>query len=142
MAAVIACGPGPRSGPAADSPASAASDAGRGERIASSLNVSVGEDVRLALHITNVSPEPVEIQFASGQTHDFAVLDSTGREIWRWSEGRMFTQATHSQSLDSAETLTYEERWTPSSAAGRFTVIGRLVSTNRPVEQRLEFSLP
>jgi len=102
----------------------------------------VAEGVRLALHITNTSTQPIEVQFSSGQTHDFAIADSAGRPIWRWADGRMFTQAVQAQALTPGQSVTFEERWEPAGATGRFTVVGRLMSTNLPVEKRLEFSLP
>lgn len=151
---MLSCGPGPRSAtidsttatPAttdtvATAPATDTATA-RGGTLASSLDVSVAEGVRLALHITNTSTQPIEVQFSSGQTHDFAIADTAGREIWRWGDGRMFTQAVQARSLAPGQTVTYEERWDPAGATGRFTVVGRLMSTNLPVEQRLEFSLP
>ena len=41
----------------------------------------------------------VELDFPDGQTHDFVVLDAAGSEVWRWSDGRMFTQAHAEQVL-------------------------------------------
>src|SRR5438045_4383755 len=40
--------------------------------------------VRLALHVANTGRKRVELTFPSGQTYDFVVLDSVGRELWRW----------------------------------------------------------
>src|SRR5688572_7920624 len=40
--------------------------------------------VRFALHIVNASKKQVELTFPSGQTYDFVVIDSLGREMWRW----------------------------------------------------------
>lgn len=110
--------------------------------LASSLDVSVGAEVVLALHVTNTSGEPLEVRFVSGQTHDFAVLDSTGREVWRWSADRMFTQALQTRTIAVGQTVTYEERWSPDGASGRFTAVGRLSSSNVPLEQRVEFTYP
>lgn len=110
--------------------------------LASSLNVSVGADVRLSLHLTNSTDRPLELRFPSGQTHDFIILDATGVEAWRWSAGRMFTQALQARTLAAGESLTYEERWSPDSATGQFTAVGRVLSANHAVEQRVEFTLP
>src|SRR6478672_5494499 len=43
------------------------------------------------LSVTNAGKKNVELAFPDGQTHDFTVIDSTGREVYRWAEGRMFT---------------------------------------------------
>jgi hypothetical protein len=113
-----------------------------GSVIASSLDVAVGSDVRLTLHITNTADQPLELQFTSGQTHDFAVTDSTGRELWRWSAERMFTQALQTRILGTGQSVNYEERWNPEGATGELTAIGELTSANHPVMKRVEFSLP
>jgi hypothetical protein len=142
-AVALACGPRARDAASRDSSAAAtASRAGDGTVIASSLDVSVGTDVRLTLHVTNSSDSTVELRFPSGQTHDFAVVDSTGREVWRWSADRMFTQALQTRTLAAGHSLTYEERWSPGSITGALTAVGRLASVNLPVEKRVEFTLP
>ena len=60
----------------------------------------------LSLHVTNVADHSLELDFPNGQTHDFVVFDSAGREVWRWSTGRMFTQALQNKLLSSSETVT------------------------------------
>lgn len=110
--------------------------------VASSLNVRVGRQVEFAFHVTNNGRKRLEINFPSGQTHDIAVLDSTGREVWRWSEGRMFTQSLQNKVLGSNETVSYQEKWNPADAKGTFTAVAKLTSANFPLEQRVEFTLP
>ena len=140
-AVVLACGPRAQStvSSAADSAGVSAPD---GTVIASSLDVAVGSDVRLTLHITNTSDQPLELRFSSGQTHDFAVTDSTGRELWRWSADRMFTQALQTRVIGAGQSVNYEERWNPGGATGELTAIGELTSSSHPVVKRVEFSLP
>ena len=111
------------------------------DTIATSLDVKVGEDVKFSFHVTNSSPKRVELRFPSGQTHDLIVLDAQGREVWRWSQGRMFTQAMQNKVLASNDTLTFTETWHPEHA-GTYTAVASLLSQNFPTEQRAEFSLP
>ena len=99
-------------------------------------------DVRFALHVTNRADKNLELMFPSGQTHEFVVTDDTGHEVWRWSEGRMFTQALQSRLLAGAETATYEESWQPGTRTGRFTVVATLRSTSHTVLQTAEFVVP
>lgn len=110
--------------------------------LASSLDVIVGDGVGLALHVTNTASEPLEVRFSSGQTYDFTILDSAGVEVWRWSADRMFTQALQTRTVAADQTVTYEERWNPVGVSGRFTAVGRLNSTNVPLEQRVDFTYP
>jgi len=111
------------------------------DTIASSLDVTVGEAVQFSFHVTNSSAKRVELRFPSGQTHDVVVLDPQGREVWRWSTGRMFTQAMQNKLLSASDTLTFTETWRPEHA-GTYTAVASLLSENYPSEQRAEFSLP
>jgi Intracellular proteinase inhibitor len=98
--------------------------------------------VRLALHVVNNSKKRVELTFPSGQTYDFVVLDSVGRELWRWGSGRMFTQALRNTLLGGGETLDYEETWnTAPLAPGHYTARAVLASENFPVMQQVAFTI-
>jgi hypothetical protein len=111
------------------------------DTIASSLDIKLGEEVKFTFHVTNSSNKRVELRFPSGQTHDVAVFDVQGREVWRWSRGRMFTQAMQNKVLSTTDTLTFTETWRPEHA-GSYTAVASLLSQNFPSEQRAEFSLP
>lgn len=111
------------------------------DTIAASLDVKVSDEVTFTLHVTNSSAKRVELRFPSGQTHDLVVLDPVGREVWRWSTGRMFTQSMQNKVLGTTDTLTFTETWHPSRA-GTYTAVASLLSQNYPTEQRVEFSLP
>jgi hypothetical protein len=91
--------------------------------------------------VANDSRKRVELTFPDGRTHDFTVLDASGREVWRWSTGRLFTQAMQNRLLDANDSVVYDERWSPPRA-GRYTLVAQLHSENYPVQQRVEFSLP
>jgi hypothetical protein len=111
------------------------------DTISSSLDVKLGEDVKFTFHVTNSSNKRVELRFPSGQTHDLVVLDAQGREVWRWSRGRLFTQAMQNKVLATNDTLTFTETWRPERA-GAYTAVASLLSQNYPSEQRAAFSLP
>ena len=101
-----------------------------------------GESLRFTLRIVNNTRKMVEIQFPDGQTHDFVVNDSTGKEVWRWSEGRMFTQAMRSKTLKGKDGTVFEERWEPKGQRGAFTAVAILKSENFPLETSIQFALP
>lgn len=139
-AVAFACGPRPHA--ASEAPVTTpASSSKPGAPLASSLTVSVDGGVELAFHVTNTTQKSMELQFASGQTHDFTVLDASGREVWRWSGDRMFTQALQTRMLGAGETLTFRERW-QSAPKGAYTVVAALTSSNHPVETRAEIAVP
>lgn len=108
--------------------------------LAPSLDVTVGDDVRFAFAVTNASKKKLELTFADGRTHEFVVLDSLGREVWRWSEGRIFTQSMQNKVLRTSDLLRYEDAW-DSPAPGRYVAVATLASANFPVMQRVEFTV-
>jgi hypothetical protein len=98
--------------------------------------------VRLALHVVNTSKKRVELTFPSGQTYDFVILDSLGREMWRWGTGRMFTQALRNKLLAGGETMDMEETWSSAPLPpGKYTARGTLTSLNYPLVQETEFTI-
>lgn len=138
--AAIAYACGPR-GHASESPAKHQNkQADKG--LEASLKVSVNSEIRLALHLTNSDDRHVELRFPNGQTHDFVVLDTIGREIWKWSDGRLFTQSMQSRVLDRNETVTYAADWDPGTLQGTYVAMVSLRSENHPVEQRVRFEIP
>lgn len=108
--------------------------------LAHSLDVSVGDRVRFSFHVLNAGKKKLEVNFPNGQTHDVFVLDSLGREVWRWSDGRLFTQAMQNRVLRTSDLLQYEEVWR-DPAPGTYVAVARLASLNFPVEQRVEFTV-
>ncbi|MEP7346014.1 MAG: BsuPI-related putative proteinase inhibitor [Gemmatimonadaceae bacterium] len=113
-----------------------------GPLVASSLDVTVGDNIEFVLHVTNNAQKRLELTFPSGQNYDVTVLDSVGREVWRWSSGRMFTQAFQNHVLDANETLSYQAAWKPEAMRGTFVAVASLRSENHPLERRVPFSLP
>jgi hypothetical protein len=111
--------------------------------VGAKLYVHAGESsIRLALHVVNSGTKRVEITFPSGQTYDFVILDSLGREMWHWGSGRMFTQTLRNKLLDGGEALDIEETWvTAALAPGRYTARGVLTSVNFPLTQQTEFTV-
>lgn len=108
-----------------------------------SLQVTTsGDSVHLLLQVTNAGSAAMELQFRSGQTYDFAVLQGE-RELWRWSNDQMFTMALRSERWEPGETRRYEAVWRPAPGTrGDFVAVGQVTAHNEPVEQRASFRLP
>jgi len=105
-----------------------------------SLDVSVEDGVRFAFHVTNEGSKKLELRFPDGRTHDVIVLDSIGREVWRWSDGRLFTQAVQNRVVRGSDSLQFEEAW-KNAPPGTYTAVATLASVNFPVEQRAQFTV-
>jgi intracellular proteinase inhibitor BsuPI len=100
------------------------------------------EKLRFTLNVKNNTNKMLEIRFPDGQTHDFVVKDFAGKEIWRWSEGRMFTSAMKSETLKGKGETAFEESWDIEGQHGSFTAVAILKSNNFPVETSVQFMLP
>jgi hypothetical protein len=110
--------------------------------VSAQLNLTVGDRIAFEFKISNNTPKKVELRFPNGQTHDFVVLDSLGREVWRWSEGKMFTQVLQNKIVDSKQSIAFQHTARIPDAAGTYTAVAILSSRNYPLEQRTQFTVP
>lgn len=62
----------------------------------------------ITLTVTNDGDEPYTVEHQNGQEYDFIVLDKRGRVLWRWSDGRAFTQALSSSIVGAHRSVIYE----------------------------------
>jgi hypothetical protein len=100
------------------------------------------EKLRFSLSVRNNTSKMLELRFPDGQTHDFVVKDFAGKEIWRWSEGRMFTSAMRSETIKGKGETNFSESWDTKGLHGSFTAVAILRSDNFPVESTVQFVLP
>ena len=108
--------------------------------LSGTLTVSRGDDiVDFELVVTNAGSEPEELEFRSGFTADFAVLDGE-TETWRWSEDKVFMQSLRSETLDPGEETRYEGTWSDPSP-GEHTAVATLQAEGRDVRAEQRFSV-
>lgn len=112
-----------------------------GPDVDGSLSVHGDGAVEIALAVANASDHRVELAFPDGRTRDFAVYDAGGREVWRWSRGRLFTQGMQNALIAPGDSVVYRERWTPT-APGRYTLVAQLRSENYPLVRQVTFDVP
>jgi hypothetical protein len=123
-------------------PADAAAQAGQATALASSVEVEVrGDSVRLVLHVTNPTDQPVALEFSSGQRYDFAVRTRDGTDVWRWSADKSFMQAVGSETIPPGGTLDYSEVWAPGNRSGSFVAVAELTSTSHRIQEQAAFQL-
>ena len=88
--------------------------------------VEVGRSVRFTMRVTNIAGRTAELTFPTSKQYDFWV--TRGRdEIWRWSDGRLFTQAVEKRTIDPQSAIALSEPWT-ADRAGDYTVHGELLA--------------
>jgi hypothetical protein len=97
--------------------------------------------IHFSLDLTNATKKNLELEFPSGQEYDFAVIDSSGREVYRWGKERMFTQSLQNRLLDGGETMRFEEHAQQTLPNGSYIAVATLRSTNYPVQERVPFRL-
>jgi hypothetical protein len=115
---------------------------GAAPKLASAFRVSHDKKAfHFALDVTNPGKKHLEIAFPSGQEYDFSVLDTAGKEVYRWSAARMFTQSRQNRLLDGGDTLHIEEEAAAQLPHGSYVAVATLRSTNFPVEERVAFEL-
>ncbi|MFC7226456.1 BsuPI-related putative proteinase inhibitor [Salinirubellus salinus] len=106
----------------------------------SSLEVTVGAEVRLRFNVVNASGETVELTFRDSGRADFAVYTDDGEEVWRWSDGRMFMQALQYSDLQPGQAATFTESW-PDPTPGDYTAEAELRAVDQDVGSRTPFSV-
>ena len=120
-----------------------APEGGREGPLVSSLQVQTYADsVRFVLQVTNASAAAVPVTFPTGQSAEFTV-SRDGRELWRWSADRGFTQAVRQETLAPGETRTFGATWNPpAGTTGQLVARAVLTSSDQRVAQASYFSLP
>lgn len=104
------------------------------------LEVTVGDGVAFSFSIVNAGDTPIELTFRDGCRADFAVVDADDGEIWRYSDGRAFTQALATADLQPGETASFEAEW-PDPVPGDYTAEATLRVRERNVTARTPFSV-
>lgn len=141
--AALACAPASEPAPGVDRVTESAERVEADGPLISSLEVETGEErAHFILHVTNPTAETVTLHFSTGQRFDFVVRTREGEEIWRWSEGRFFTQALGTETIPPDETLTHDVTWDPEGRTGVFTAIGIVPARNRTIRRSVEFRVP
>lgn len=99
-------------------------------QVTASIEPTVKQDrVRFEVTITNNGSESVDLRFRSGLEVDVAVM-AGDTEVWRWSDGRFFTQALQTLKLAPGESERYIRRW-ENPSPGDFTAVATLEDRGR-----------
>lgn len=111
-------------------------------RVTSSFSVNVEPNgLNFVFDVANAGKKNVELAFPDGHTYDFAVLDASGREVYRWGTGRMFTQSVQNKLLDGGDTMHIAEAASPALPLGDYVAVATLRSSNFPMQERVAFTL-
>jgi hypothetical protein len=103
----------------------------------------------LSLRIENAGPDPVTLDFRTGQRAEFTAYPASGDAgdsdenaagsnrdrtdpVWRYGAARMFTQALGSETVAPGESVAYEGEWR-DPASGTYRIVGEATATDREV---------
>ncbi len=75
-----------------------------------------GEPITFTLWMVNGTPKAVRLSFRTAQRFDFVMEDDQGREVWRWSVGRLFAHVLGEETLSPSG----GEFLTRATAEGKF----------------------
>ena len=85
-----------------------------------------GTDCRFTLTVENTGDEEVTLSFRNGQRAEF-VASADGDEVWRWSQGQMFTQVLSAETVEPGQRVTYEGIW-ENPASGTYDCRGEVAA--------------
>ena len=97
-------------------------------------------EAAFAFTVTNAGSESVELQFSDMCKAEFVVRDGD-REVWRFTEGRMFAQMLSREALAPGESSTYEAEW-ERPRPGEYTAIAELRAQEASCEAQTIVTVP
>lgn len=85
------------------------------------------EPVTFTLRAVNESSNPVRLSFRTSQRFDLLIQDAHGRQVWRWSAGRIFAQMLGEETLSaSGGELRFRVTVELDLSQGVYTVTGKI----------------
>jgi len=84
-------------------------------------NIKLGEVVPFTILVENKGLKPRELLFKSGQKFDVRIENTKGNKIWRWSDGKMFTQMLETLVIDPGKSVIYTAEWPTEESLDKLT---------------------
>ncbi|WP_243291310.1 BsuPI-related putative proteinase inhibitor [Bacillus sp. FJAT-47783] len=69
------------------------------------------EEVRFDLTMKNKTDQEITFEFPSSQLYEIIVTNEEGDDVYRYSNGKMFTQAIHYETINPSDYRTWTESW-------------------------------
>lgn len=82
---------------------------------------AVGTAIKITLAAKNTTPQPMNLNFSSGQRYDFMLREGVkpdGKIVWHWARDKMFAQMMSAQKLEPGKSLTFTATFDPKATAG------------------------
>lgn len=95
------------------------------------------DPIAMALTVCNSGSQSYQAIFSSGKKYDFFLNDANGKEVWKWSGDKLFSQAFSKMALEPGKPKTYVivfDQVLPSGEklkAGKYKLVGVLTKTEK-----------
>ena len=81
---------------------------------------SISKDsVTLNFELMSHYTEPKELVFSSGQQFEATITDESGKEVYKYSDGRDFTMALIYKTIQPGESLKWQDEWDMTNKEGK-----------------------
>jgi hypothetical protein len=87
---------------------------------------SPGDAVEMTLTVSNRAKRAVTFRFRDARRFDF-IIETKGKSLWRWSDGRMFAQVLGEERLPPGDSLTYRAKFKGVLKPGIYMVRGMVL---------------
>lgn len=81
-----------------------------------------GEPVNITLFKTNITSTPRNLFYPTGQRFEFEAVRADGTVVWRWSQGRVFTQVAETVTLQPGQTQVFRATWDQRNQQGNLVI--------------------
>lgn len=75
--------------------------------------------------LTNHYPETKQLKLGSGQQFEVVITDEAGKEVYRYSDGKLFTLALLLKNLNPGESLKWQDEWDMTNKDGEKLTTGK-----------------
>lgn len=65
------------------------------------------EIIPLRISVTNTDSKDIKLTFTTAQRQEFTAVDERGKEVWRWSSGKMFAQQVTEMKIEAGATYNF-----------------------------------
>jgi hypothetical protein len=101
---------------------------------------TTGEPICMTITAINQTSSEVCLSFRDAQRFDF-YIEQEGEEVWRWSQGRMFTQVLGREVLAPGTSVTYSAKCEDKFEPGLYVVTGVIAAEPNPFIARTSIVL-
>jgi len=103
---------------------------------------TTGEPITIEFGIFNRTGEEATLHFRDAQRYDFTIEEDEEKEVWRWSNGKMFAEVLGEETLGPGrEEVVYTETYAGRLEPGDYQLTGMLVALDRPLSASVTITI-